>query len=71
VVTPSETDTQPTHLHLLYIEMEDNNNQQWNWAMAVPAQLLASSLICLQSQQQAKAWLGQTVQLSGAGERLQ
>ncbi len=29
---------QPRSLHILiYIEMEDSNNQQWSWALAVGA----------------------------------
>ncbi len=36
VVTPSESDTQPTHLHLHRV-MEDSNNQQWTWVLAICA----------------------------------
>ncbi len=44
VVTPSESDTQPTHLHLHRV-MEDSNNQQWTWELAVCA-FLAIYGIC-------------------------
>jgi hypothetical protein len=36
VVTPSESDTQSTHLHLHRV-IEDSNNQQWTWVLAVCA----------------------------------
>jgi hypothetical protein len=52
---------------LVYINDQLTGRRFW-W---IPAQLLASYLISLQSQQQAKAWSGQTAQLSVAGESLQ